>query len=212
MISEAKYLHYLNSLLEGNKSECVKIINELIAEDTPVIDIYNDIFKRSMYRVGQLWEKNRCTVAEEHHASQITELCISLVYPKIANTEKNGKTVLVTCVDKEFHEIGPKMVSDFFELNGWTSIFLGSNMPDTEILKTIFDKKPDVVGISNNFYMNFIRTMKLVDSITENTPEQKVIIGGQAVEKIEDNILDKYENVKFIKDFDDLQKYISENN
>ncbi|MGD8781891.1 MAG: cobalamin-dependent protein [Ignavibacteria bacterium] len=211
MISEAKYLHYLDSLLEGNKTGCIKIVNGLLEEDTPVIDIYNDIFQRSMYRVGRLWEKNRCTVAEEHSATQITKLCLDLVYTKISKTPKKSKTVLITCVDKEFHEIGPRMISDYFELNGWNSMFLGTNMPGKDVIEIINDKKPDVVGISNNFYMNFLRTLKLVDNIKENNPGQKIIIGGQALEKADINTLKKYNNVDVIKDLDDLQKYIFNN-
>ncbi len=209
MISEAKYLHYLNSILKGNKAECIEIINNLLEEGIPVICIYNDIFKRSMYRIGQLWEKNRCTVADEHLATQITKLCLNLVYPKIEKVPKNDKTVLITCVDKEFHEIGPKMVSDYFELNGWTSIFLGSNMPDADVIKIIADKKPDVVGISNNFYMNLLRTLKLIENIKENNQNLKIIVGGQAIEKAENNTLDKYDNVVIIRDLDHLQNYIS---
>ena len=129
MISDAVYYHYLNALMDGDKGECVKIVTDLLEKNEDIKEIYTKLFQRSMYRIGYLWEHSKTSIAKEHIASKITESLISLVYPKIIEKEKNGKKVVISCIDKEFHEMGPKMVSDFFELYGWSSVFLGSNTP-----------------------------------------------------------------------------------
>lgn len=118
MITDAIYYHYLSALLEGNKAECVKIIANLLEKNEDVKEIYTKLFQKSMYRVGYLWEHNRASVANEHRATKITESLLSLVYPKILDIEKVDKKVIITCIDKEFHELGARMVSDYFELMG----------------------------------------------------------------------------------------------
>ncbi|MBZ0184347.1 MAG: cobalamin-dependent protein [Melioribacteraceae bacterium] len=208
MISEATYLHYLNALLDGNKAECTRIINTLLADDTDVKEIYTKLFQRSMYRIGHLWESNRSSIAEEHIATKITESLLNLVYPKILETPRNGKKIVITCVDKEFHEIGPRIVSDFFELNGWESIFLGANTPANEVLNIIKEKKPDLVGISNSFYINILRLVKLIELIKSELPEQEIIVGGQALANDTNDVLSKFEKVTYLSGIDKLDEFI----
>lgn len=210
MISDAIYYHYLNALLDGDKAECVRIVADLLEKGEDIKDIYTDIFQKSMYRIGYLWEHDRTSIANEHQATKVTESLLSLVYPKIIEKEKIDKKVVVTCVDKEFHEIGPKIVSDFFELNGWHSIFLGSNTPQNEILNIIDNEKPDVVGISNTFYMNIARLLKLVEKISEKFPNQEVIIGGQAFDDESAKTLQNFNNVHFIPTIHELENYIKD--
>ena len=210
MISDAVYYHYLNALLDGNKSECVRIIADLLDKNEDIKEIYTKIFQKSMYRIGYLWEHNRATVAKEHQATKITESLLNLVYPKIFDKNKIDKKVLITCVDKEFHEIGPKIISDFFELKGWHSIFLGSNTPQNEILQTIKEEQPNVVGISNTFYMNIARLFKLTEKITTTFPNLEIIVGGQAIDERTSENLIKLGNVHVISDLYVLEEFIDE--
>ncbi|MFH1197368.1 MAG: B12-binding domain-containing protein [bacterium] len=208
MIREAVYLDYLNSLLDGDKAACIRIVDNLLEEGEEVKLIYTDLFQKTMYRIGHLWEKNKASVADEHIASQITNYLINYIYPKISVTKKNGKKAIIACVDKEFHELGPRMVSDFFELNGWDSIFLGSSTPNSDVLKMIRDKKPEVVGLSNNFYINISRLWKLIDDIQAEFPDQKIIVGGQALCIDGSEPHKKFENVTYLPSLDALEEYI----
>ena len=62
---------------------------------------------------------------------------------------------MISCIDKEFHEIGARMAADVFELNGWNTYFLGASMPTREIVKFIEVKKPDVVGFVIQFLLEY---------------------------------------------------------
>lgn len=208
MISDAVYYHYLSALLEGNKSECVKIVSDLLERNEDPKEIYIKLFQRSMYRIGYLWEHNRTSVAREHIASKITESLLTLLYPKIMEIEKIGKKVVISCIDKEFHEIGPKIVSDFFELNGWESIFLGSNTPQNEIIDTIKETEPDLLGISNNFYINVVRLLKLIDQVRDQFPNLQIIVGGQALAEGHDDTLKDYKGVHYIPSLYELENFI----
>lgn len=209
MISEAVYLHYLNSLLDGDKKQCSQIINNLINENVPLKEIYLQLFHRSMYRVGQMWEKERCTIADEHIATKITEGLLELVTSRFVQRESIGKKAVITCIDKEYHELGARMVACYFEVSGWDVIFLGSNTPHEEVLKVIREKQPDIVGISNSFYINVVRLIQLVQSILEEFPEQEIIVGGQALSEGRADGLSRFKNVKYITCLDELEKYLN---
>jgi len=198
MILEAYYLHYFSALIEGNKDECSKVINNLLHEKVDIKDIYTQIVKRSMYRIGQMWENDKVNIAVEHRATKITEIIINQIYQYIQAIPKHGKKVVVTCADKEFHELGARMVSDIFELNGWDSTFLGANTPSNELLNIIEEVNPEVVAISINFYINIVRLLKEIEMISERFPEIKIIVGGQAFADGKEDVLANYPNVTFI--------------
>jgi MerR family transcriptional regulator, light-induced transcriptional regulator len=208
MISEALYLYYLNALLNGNKQQCKDIIINQIDQKVSLKEIYKDLFQRSMYRIGQMWEKEKCSISSEHIATKITEGLIDLVTNNYSTENKNGKSVVVTCIDKEYHELGARMVAGFFETYGWNSIFVGANIPCNEITKLIGEKRPDVVGISSSFYININRLIKLIQSIKDEFPDQEIIIGGQALAEGRSECLSPFPNVSYISCLNTLEEYI----
>ena len=199
MISEAVYLHYLNALLDGDKKQCTQIVQTLIGNNVGIKEVFMDLFQRSMYRIGLLWEKERCSIADEHIATKITEGLIELVSNSFTTEIKIGRLALITCIDKEY-----------FEASGWNTIFAGSNTPEQDIIHLIKEKQPDIVGISSSFYININRLIKLVQVIKENFPTQEILVGGQALSEGHTNILSAYEKVNYITCINGLDKYITE--
>lgn len=212
MVSEAIYLHYLDSLLKGDKNQCLQIVSNLIKSNVPLKEIYIQLFQRSMYRIGQMWEKERCTIADEHIATKITESLIESTTSQFMNGHSQDKLAVITCIDKEFHELGARMVAGFFEVSGWKTLYLGSNTPQSTLIDLIKEKKPDLLGISNNFYINISRLIKLIEQIRIVAPDLQLIVGGQALSGGQSEILSKYTNVKYIASLDELEEYISSQN
>ncbi len=214
MINEVYFLDYANSLLKGDKAKCTQIVEDLISQKVEIKEIYVDLFQRSMYHVGKMWEQGQLSIADEHIGTEITKSLMNKYASRITSNKKVGKTALITCVDKEFHEIGARMAADVFELNGWDTYFLGASMPTREILKFIEVKKPDIVGLSFNFYMNIMRLLEVIDHIKKNYPAQKIIVGGQGVSQEKENLQSKYPDIKHfstVKELDDYLKGFGKN-
>lgn len=209
MIPEPVYLHYLDSLLQGNKRECSQIVMNLIADGITIKDIYTQLFQRSMYRVGQLWENQRCSISNEHVATKITEALVEYVGTHYSNCNCCGRMALITCIDKEFHDLGARMVAAYFGAHGWNVLFAGSNIPHKEIIGLIKEKNPDVIGISNNFYVNAVRLLKLIELINTEFPDLEIIVGGQALEHGKADELIHLKNVKYICSLDTLEEYLA---
>ncbi|MBN1300473.1 MAG: cobalamin-dependent protein [Melioribacteraceae bacterium] len=208
--SETVYLHYLSALLEGDKNTCRSIINNLMNEKTDVKIIYKDVIQKSMVRIGELWDKCRICITTEHVATEITKEMLSVIKLHGNYIQPVNKTVLVTCVQKEFHELGARLISDFFEMKGWNSIFAGANTPPKELMKFISEKKPDLVGISNNFYLNVIKLFETIDMIKLKYPDQRIIIGGHGPENCYVNVIAKYPDITYINTLEELENYITE--
>lgn len=208
MIKEVYYWDYFNSLLKGDKHHCKEIVVSLLEDGTDIKEIYIELLQKSLYKIGKMWEEGNISIAEEHIASKITEYLIDTSIHDIKQPEPTGKSLLLTCIDKEFHDLGARMVANLFEMHGWKTVFPGANTPKKEVLDMIEIFKPDVVGISFSLYINYIRFFELVESIKLKFPDQQVLIGGQGLADDKSNKLSNYPNAKYVRSMDELEEYI----
>lgn len=205
-VSEELYREYRDALLKGDRLHCAEIVQRLIAEKVGVKDVYLNLFRRSMYEIGELWEKNNISVAKEHLATAITEYLMALTFPLIASKGHAGKTALVACVANEYHQIGGRMVADIFEMNGWDSSFLGANVPMTDLMDLLKEKKPRLVGLSLAIYFNLPQLEVVIQEIRKTDPQVPIIVGGQAFRHGGADMLKRYENVRYIETFEELEE------
>ena len=105
---------------------------DAIQHGTSVHDIYLHVFQRSQYEVGRLWQTNQISVGQEHLCTAATQLIMSQLYPLIFGTERKNRRIVAACVGGDLHEIGIRMVADFFEMDGWDTFYLGADVPTDE--------------------------------------------------------------------------------
>jgi methanogenic corrinoid protein MtbC1 len=205
-IKQSYYLDFYNNLVEGNKEKCSEIVKSLLDEKTDLKDIYVELFQNSLYRIGKLWDHNEITIPEEHLATQIVEMLIDKFAP--VTTSDPNKRAVVTCIDKEFHEVGAKMVAHIFELNGWKTYYLGASVPLRELMKFVKQSDPDIIAVSWSLYLNLARFLEVIDNLTKLYPTKKIIVGGQALKENSDMILRKFPNVQHINSLYELDDFL----
>lgn len=205
-IKQSHFLAFYNALVDGDKDGCANVVQSLIEEGVNLKDIYVELFQKSLYRIGKLWDDNKLSIPEEHMATRIVEYLINRFAP--VGKSNSDKKVVVACIDKEFHEIGAKMVSNIFELNGWKSYYLGASVPNKEILKFVKRIDPDIIALSWSLYLNLGRFLEVLDHLTRFFPTKKILIGGQALSENPNNILKKYKNIEYIESLDSLESYL----
>ncbi len=208
LINKDIYDDYISSLLRGEKSHCREIVLSLIHQKIKLKELYLQLFQKSLYEVGDLWEKNKISVATEHLATSITSNLMTLAYPLIFSSEKKGKKVIVTSVANEYHEIGARMIADMMEFEGWDSYFIGSNTPLEDIEKMIREKEPDLLALSVALFFNMNELENILKRINYIFPDQKIVLGGQAFRWGGDEIPQKYRNTVLFKDIHSFENYL----
>lgn len=139
---------YLSALLKGERHIASKLVLDAVAGGTPVREIYLHVFQAAQYEVGRLWQTNQISVAQEHYCTAATQLIMSQLYPHVFASEKTGGTLVATCVAGDLHEIGIRMVSDFFEMDGWNTYYLGASTPAQAVVDTVVQHQAQVLAIS----------------------------------------------------------------
>jgi MerR family transcriptional regulator, light-induced transcriptional regulator len=208
MITEQFYNRYFGCLIGGDRACCDGMIRSLLDSESTIRDIHVDIFQRSMYHVGDLWEKNRIPVAVEHMATAITEGLMTLLYPRLFASPRLDKCAVISCVANEYHQIGGKIVADTFEFHGWNAHFIGANTPVQDLIAFIDRKKPDLVGLSLAVYTAVPSLISAMACIRTDFPHLPLIIGGQAFRWGDGNILNTFSDVILMRSIDDLEAFI----
>jgi methanogenic corrinoid protein MtbC1 len=106
------------------------------------------------------------------------------MYPRVIGFKENvgalNIKVVLLCPEKEYHEVGLRMVSDFFELNGYESYFVGTNTPRDQVYHAISEIKPKYVAISVTDYYLLFEAQKMIRHIKDMTGDVTVLAGGNA--------------------------------
>jgi methanogenic corrinoid protein MtbC1 len=176
---------YNSALLNGDRNMASNLIMDTVKNGVKIEDIYLEVFQKSQYEVGRLWLSNQISVAKEHFCSAATQMIMSQLYPYIFSTQRIGKKFVGASIGGELHEIGIRMVADFFEMKGWDTYYLGANAPASTIIKAVEENKADIIGLS--IAMPYHRQL-LTDTISEIRKSSvgndvKILIGGAALNK-----------------------------
>lgn len=172
---------YLDALLRGRRDEASRLILDAVeSRAASVKEVYLHVFLKAQREIGRLWQLNRVSVAQEHYCTAATQLIMSQLYPYIFSTERNGRALVATCVSGELHEIGVRMVSDFFELDGWDTFYLGANTPAPAILQALKERNAGLIVISTTMTFHIRSVGELIEKIRadEQAKNTLIMVGG----------------------------------
>ena len=171
---------YLTALLRTQRRVAGEIIDTAVRNGLSIRDLYLDVFQPVQREVGRLWQNNEISVAQEHYCTASTQWLMAQFYPQILATPRVGRTVVVACVGNELHEIGARMVADFFEMAGWDSVYIGANTPTQALIELVCRERPDLIalGVTMTYHLGTAAT--LVEHLRADTrcSDVKIIAGG----------------------------------
>ncbi|MGP6145815.1 cobalamin B12-binding domain-containing protein [Jeotgalibaca sp. A122] len=183
---EKLYKEVLTALQAENKEQAVMIsINALQAGEVTIPELYEVILAPALVSVIDEYPKDEELIWREHVRSGIIRTIIESAYPFILDQRKKVRrrkgNVVVMCPEFEDHELGAKMVADFFKLEGYEPTFIGARTPEKTIFKAIEIVKPDYITISVTNYYNLVSVKKMIENIKAQFGNDFIfIVGGNA--------------------------------
>ncbi len=208
-IEEADYRRYTASLVAGDRKECAALVQSLVESGADLKSMYVDLFQRSMYEIGELWENNRISVAVEHLATAITQHMLTLLHARLFAGAPRGPAILVACVAGEYHQLGARIVADLCELRGWRSRFMGSDTPVASLLEAIEVHRPALLGLSVSVHANTRSLEEALNGVGSAYPQLPILVGGQAFRWGALDALGKYRNVTPVPSLDHLEEQLA---
>lgn len=171
---------FMQAMLRGERHVGSRLILDEVGRGTPVKQVYLHVFQPVQYEIGRLWQENRVSVANEHYCTAATQLIMSQLYPRIFNGKKKNRTLVGTCVSGDLHELGVRMVTDFFEMEGWHTYYLGSSVPKADVVRAIVERKADVLAISATMAWHVGAVAEQIAAVRAEPASAavKILVGG----------------------------------
>lgn len=171
---------YLDALLRGKRRHATSIVMSALEAGADVRDIYLRVFQTAQYEVGRLWHINRINIAQANYYTAVSQSIISRLYSRVFSAERNGRRLVATCVFAERHEIGIRMVSDFFEIDGWDTYYLAAGTPSKSVVRLVGDKRADLLLVSVTMALHLTRAKQLIELVRSSDAYSavRVLVGG----------------------------------
>jgi methanogenic corrinoid protein MtbC1 len=180
---------FLEALDREDKERAVQLVIELLESgEVGIVQLYDEVLKPAQNEWECEGDEETC-IWREHVRSSIVRAIVEMAYPYVLRERDTkditpkGVPVTVLCPPEELHEIGPRMVADFFTLAGYDVTFVGANTPIDTIISGVVSERPRYVAISVTNHYNLVALRRTIERIRDRLPEgTEVIVGGRALE------------------------------
>lgn len=205
------YDHLMEFLKKEDKENSFKLCMDALEKDEiNVINLYESILVPALNSIIDEYDLDTETLIwKEHVRSGIVWTIVESSYPYVLKERerlgyKNKGNVIIMCPQYEEHEIGARMVSDFFTISGFKATFIGANTPEATILKAIECVNPKYLCLSVTNPYNLVATKRAIEKIKDTFyTDIKFLLGGYAF-TLDSNMYKTIGGDMLLNSFDDI--------
>ncbi|KAB2922996.1 MAG: helix-turn-helix domain-containing protein [Bacteroidetes bacterium] len=138
-----------NNVLEGNRENTFQFLSLLYANRISQTDIFDRILFPAFFRIGVKWMNGEIGVEQEHLASNTAMHAVMKLQEHVVKKPKHGGIALLGCLEEEYHEMGIACVNAVLEAGGWSTYYLGANVPTESFIDAVENYVPDLICVSS---------------------------------------------------------------
>lgn len=175
-------LHYIQTVVAGNVLPGMQLVLDAVAHGVSVQDAFIRVLLPAQKEVGRLWHLNELSVSEEHLVSQTTQRLMTALANQAERKADNGLTAIAGAVAGNIHDIGIRAIAYLLELEGWRTLYLGSDVPQVELPNTVDAYKADVLLLSVALTTQLQATSRAIELVRRQSEYPvKILLGGNAL-------------------------------
>jgi methanogenic corrinoid protein MtbC1 len=173
------------ALLAGEQRQASAVVNRLLDDGHGLVDVELHVVQPALYAIGEKWQTNLVSVAQEHMATAIAQSVMTEGLLRSPPPVPNHKRALLACVEGNNHAVGLRMVADALLLAGWEVQHLGANVPTLALVRHAAEWQPDLIGLSVSFAHQVQAVRAVIAQLDERLGSARpaVIMGGLAVNR-----------------------------
>lgn len=174
-----------SALLAGNQREALEVLTHCMDSGRSLVQAEMHLIQPALYRIGEKWQANQVSVAQEHLATAIAQSVMTVGLLRSAPPAPINRRALLACVEGNEHVVGLRMVADAFQMAGWDVQYLGANVPTTALVKQALEWRPHLVGLSVSFAQQMPAVKAAITQLGERLADARpaVMIGGLAINR-----------------------------
>lgn len=172
---------YLDALGSGQRSAALRQVRALRADGHDVLTLIQEVLAPAQLRVGELWVSDAWSVAQEHAATAISETVLTTLAVEReagAAPAPEAPTVVVSCVEQEWHALPALMVTEHLRADGFSVSYLGANSSAQGLVRHVHELGPRAVLLSCSLSAFLPLARRQVEAVRETGTA--VVVGGSA--------------------------------
>ena len=170
----------LTAMINADRSAAAALVDQVLASGCEPRLVIADILDPAIVRLGQLWEAETMSLAQNFVASKIAEDTLLRCIPDKADHSHSKGAVVIGNIEDDFHSLGRKTVGLFLAAAGWEVHDLGNDVPAEELLAKALEVNACVIGASAMMQTTALNIRKLRQLIDEGAlaGRIKLAVGG----------------------------------
>lgn len=179
---EALEREYLNCLLAPDLGRARDLLDDALSAAIPTKQIYLKVIAPAMQEIGHLWETAQIGVAQEHLATQISQIILAGLGVRFPGGDDvgRGRVAVVASTPGERHTLGTQMVADFLEDQGWQVLAPGADVPATELVELTDTHDATVIALSTALPGHLLSVTRTCQLLRRLKQPPHIIVGGRA--------------------------------
>ena len=171
---------FYNTMLQGNRDAAYQFLHLLYANRITPVDLYDKVIVPSFTKIGLQWAAGEIGVEQEHLASNNALHAIFRLQEQVSKKPNHGGVALCGCLEGEYHEMGITCVNNALEMNGWTTYYLGTNLPLESFVDAVENYMPDIICASTTTPSSQKSVIRQCGALFETARiiNAKLIVGG----------------------------------
>ncbi|MBS1517802.1 MAG: helix-turn-helix domain-containing protein [Bacteroidetes bacterium] len=195
-------------LLRADSEPAYQMLYLLYLNKVPVAEIFDELVRKTMQNIGDLWSKGIIGVEDEHIATNTLMKAIirfeNDVTDRFFSVTSKNLTAVCAGLEKERHDIGLHCVKIALKHLRWKVVFPGTNTPAESIINLLKNTKPDILCLSLKSDSEGSKIKTEIYKIIDYTKEMNIrVFAGGITEPGEDS-----DRITRVKDIVSLIKHL----
>lgn len=205
------FAQYLEHLFAGKRCQARELIEATLDRGVSARKLIHQVIWPAMEQVDKLYRTGKVNRLMEHMATRINRMLADQLHGFLRREPKSGRRMVVTCGDGEPEELGAQITGDLFEAKGWSVWFLGSGVPNDEVLQFVGKISPDVLCVYGTQPVGVPNIRKLIDLIREVgvCEEMQILVVGGVFNRA-DGLADEIQADLFAKNVQEAMRTVDD--
>lgn len=182
------YEKFVECLEKDDKPNAVRIaLDALETGKVGIVELYTDLLLPAQNKMELEEKRESVAIWKEHFRTSVVRTVIEYCYPQVVNEglrnsfKMGKKKILVFCPAEEYHDVGARMIADFFTLCGHQVYFLGGNTPPEALLQAMVRLRPEVIAMGVSNYFNLVTAKRTIKDVRKILGKDiSIVLGGAA--------------------------------
>ncbi|MGA9858943.1 MAG: cobalamin-dependent protein [Solirubrobacteraceae bacterium] len=175
---------YARALLDGDEWAAEIAIREAIDARLTTGEIDEEIIAPALWLIGELWERNQLSVADEHLATEISIRMLALLREaRRTILARGGHRVLLAAPPGEMHVVALTMTGDLLREAGYDTVMLGADVPARDLAGVAKRHRAEVICLTATLPDAVARAQRSIDEVRRQRPHAGFVLGGRGTSR-----------------------------